>query len=77
MTKEEIINHVADVVLAVFRAEDALRETWLPRLKAAHGKSKEEKEAIADSYVRAIAEEILSATPDEELYRLYADENID
>lgn len=73
MTKEEIINHVVDVVMAVFQAENVLRETWLPRLKAAHGKSEEEREAIADSYVRAIAEEILSATPDEELQRLYAD----
>lgn len=73
MTKEEIINHVASVVLAVFRAEDALRETWRPRLKAARGKSEEEREAIADSYVRAIAEELISATPDEELQRLYAD----
>lgn len=73
MTKEEIINHVASVVFAVFQAEDVLRETWLPRLKAARGKSEEEREAIADSYVRAIAEELLSATPDEELQRLYAD----
>lgn len=77
MTKEEIINHVASVVLTVFRAEDALRETWLPRLKATRGKSEEETEAVAMSYVRAIAEEVLSATPDEELYRLYPDEKID
>lgn len=73
MTKEEIINHVADVVLAVFQAEDAVRPMWSQRMKAARGKSEEEREAIADSYVRAIAEELISATPDEELQRLYAD----
>lgn len=73
MTKEEIINHVACFALAVFHAEDALFPTWHPLLDAARGKNQEERTEIANSYLRAIAEEVLSATPDEELQRLYAD----
>ena len=59
MTKEEMIQHWADIAAAVFRAEDAIKDEWLPKLQAAKNASKITKEQIADAYLRAIATEIL------------------
>lgn len=59
MTKEEMIEHWADIAAAVFKAEDAIKDEWLPKLQAAKNASKITKEQIADAYLRAIATEIL------------------
>lgn len=62
MTKEEMIQHWADIAAAVFKAEDAIKDEWLPKLQATKNASKITKEQIADAYLRAIATEILDNT---------------
>lgn len=62
MTKEEMIEHWADIAAAVFKAEDAIKDEWLPKLQATKNASKITKEQIADAYLRAIATEILDNT---------------
>lgn len=61
MTKEEMIEHIAGVVSAVFSAEDKILQTWEPRLKAVRNAGSKEKEETAKAYLRAIAEEIVSS----------------
>lgn len=62
MTKEEMIQHWADIAAAVFKAEDAIKDEWFPKLQASKNSSKIVKEQIADAYLRAIATEILDNT---------------
>lgn len=62
MTKEEMIQHWADIAAAVFKAEDAIKDEWLPKLQATKNASKITKEQIEDAYLRAIATEILNNT---------------
>lgn len=59
MTKEEMIQHWADIAAAVFRAEDAIKDEWLPKLQTSKNSSAIVKQQIADAYLRAIATEIL------------------
>ncbi len=74
MTKEEIINHMAGVAAAVFRAEDTIRPQWEERLHQTHDADPETKEKTADAYLRAVADEMLCTYSDDELQRLYGDE---
>lgn len=62
MTKEEMIIHWMDIAAAVFKAEDAIKDEWLPKLQATKNASKITKEQMADAYIRAIATEILEHT---------------
>jgi hypothetical protein len=62
MTKEEMIEHWANIAAAVFKAEDAIKDEWLPKLQATKNASKITKEQIADAYLRSIATEILDNT---------------
>ena len=62
MTKEEMIQHWADIAAAVFKAEDAIKDEWLPKLQASKNSSDIVKQQIADAYLRAIATEILEHT---------------
>lgn len=62
MTKEEMIQHWADIAAAVFKAEDAIKDEWLPKLQASKNSSAIVKQQIADAYLRAIATEILDNT---------------
>ncbi len=62
MTKEEMIEHWANIAAAVFKAEDAISAQWKMTLVLAKGKSDTEKQQIADDYLRAIATEILDNT---------------
>lgn len=55
----EDINHLKSVVVAVFKAEDAILDDWSARLKEAPTLGCREKERIADEYVTAIAKELL------------------
>ena len=73
MTKEEIINHVADVAAAVFRAEDEIRPQWEERLRKMCDADEDTKQKTADAYLRAVAEELLSLYGNDELQRLYSD----
>jgi len=61
MTKknEEKIAHLMAVVEAVFRAEENISAEWLPKLRAAKELPKEEREKVADEYLRAMAIELL------------------
>lgn len=62
MTKEEMIEHWASIAAAVFKADDAIKEEWLPKLQAAKNASDIVKQQMADAYLRAIATEILDNT---------------
>ena len=62
MTKEEMIQHWADIAAAVFKAEDAIKDEWFPKLQASKNSSAIVKQQIADAYLRAIATEILDNT---------------
>ena len=61
MTKEEYIEHLCDVINAVFKAEDAVSKEWRPKLNdAIDHATKGERDKIAQEYVHAIAEEMLA-----------------
>ena len=57
-----MIQHWADIAAAVFKAEDAIKDEWLPKLQASKNSSDIVKQQIADAYLRAIATEILEHT---------------
>lgn len=61
-TKEEMIQNLADIAEAVFKAEDAIKDEWFPKFQALKNASKIEKEQFTDAYLRAIATEILDKT---------------
>lgn len=61
MTKEVYIEHLCDVINAVFKAEDAISKEWRPKLiDAIDHATKEERDRIAQEYVHAIANETLA-----------------
>lgn len=62
MTKEDMIIHWMDIAAAVFKAEDAIKDEWMPKLQSTKNASKITKEQIADAYLRAIATDILDNT---------------
>lgn len=68
MTKmnEEKIAHLMGVVEAVFRAEENISKEWFPKLRAAKELPKEEREKVADEYLRAMAIELLKYEEEED-----------
>lgn len=60
MTQEEYIEHLCDVINAVFKAEDAISKERRAMLIAAAIGDKGERDKIAQEYVHAIAEEMLA-----------------
>lgn len=56
---EEKIAHLMAVVEAVFRAEENISVEWLPKLRAAKDMPEEERNKVADDYLRAMAVELL------------------
>ena len=56
---EEKIAHLMAVVEAVFRAEENISAEWLPKLRAAKNMPEEERNKVADDYLRAMAVELL------------------
>ena len=62
MTREEMIEHWADIAAAVFKAEHNISDKWQPILQAARGKTDLEVQQTVDAYLRAIATEILDNT---------------
>ena len=63
---EEKIAHLMAVVEAVFRAEENISAEWLPKLRAAKELPKEEREKVADDYLRAMAVELLKYEEEED-----------
>ena len=61
-----MIEHWANLAAAVFRAEDAIKDEWLPKLQATKNSSDIEKQQVADAYLIAIATEIIDNTKWEE-----------
>lgn len=59
MTKEQMINHWADIAAAVFKAEDEISKEWFPKLRKAKDLPSDERRKLADNYLRAIATEII------------------
>ena len=60
-SKEEIINRWCQIIPAVFLAENVVQERdgWKDILKCVNEADAEEREKIANEYVRAIATEIV------------------
>ena len=67
MTREQAINRWTDIAETVFWAEDRISKEWHPKVKEMVGKPPAESAAFVREYCRAIATEIVSKTPDEEL----------
>lgn len=57
--KNELIEHWMLLAKTIFAAEDNIREEWKPKLEASKNASAIVKEQIANSYLRAIATEII------------------
>lgn len=70
MTREQAINRWKEIVSVVFWAEEAIAQEWDEKLRAAPGMTPTEQQIFADSYCEAIAKEIISRTPDEELQNM-------
>lgn len=54
--RKELIERWKTIASAVFRAEDEIKAEWFPRLKQA---TKENAAEVADTYLTAIATEII------------------
>lgn len=67
MTREEAIKRWTDIASTVFRAEHNIMPALEDMMKSARTMTKEGQAGIAERYCRAIAEEIVSKTSDEEL----------
>lgn len=65
-TSEEKIADMMAVVEAVFRAEENISKEWLPKLRAAKEMPAEERNKVADEYLRAMAIEILKYEEEED-----------
>ncbi len=69
MTREQMISRWEKIIPTVFRAEDTIR----PRLQEIRN-NEPDKEKAAQQYFRAIAEEIVSRTSDEQLSAINEEE---
>ena len=59
MTKEEMIEHWAEIAATVFAAEDRISKKWFPELRKARDLDPGEKKELADAYLRALGKEIV------------------
>jgi len=74
MTREQIKEHYADVVMSVFMAESEVKPDLQERVKAlGDNPTPEQKAEMSHQYSLDVAEEILYRTTDEELNKLYKD----
>lgn len=73
MEREQIIDHLADVVAAVFQAEDSIQEEWKGRLQATRNADDQTKYRTWREYLHAIAEKMASGTKEAELLKLYTE----
>lgn len=71
MKREEIIKHLSDVAAAVFSAEDKIRPNWEERLQQMRDVDEDVKYQLYREYLRAVAEELVSAMPEDTLLALY------
>jgi len=72
MKREDIIKHLSDIVAAVFNAEDKIRPEWEERLQQTRDAEESVKYQLYRKYLRAVAEELASAMPEDALLALYA-----
>lgn len=72
MKQEEIIEHLSDVVAAVFSAEGKILPQWKERLQQTRDADEDTKYQLYREYLRAVAEELVSAMPEDTLLALYA-----
>ena len=71
MEREQTIQHVKGVIEAVFKAEHEILPQWEDRLRLSKDADPDTRQEIAESYLRATAEEMLSNYGDEELKNIY------
>ena len=64
--RSEAIDRWKLIISAVFAAEAAISKDWKFKLKAAKNLGQEEREKLADEYLEAIAEEIISGAEKQE-----------
>lgn len=74
MTRDQIKEYYADIVMSVFLAESVIKPTLQERMSAI-GKdaTPEQIEEVGHQYCLDIAEEILLRTSDKELEKLYGE----
>ena len=63
MTEKEYKEHLCNVILAVFRAEDAISKEWRPYLQQAIDENwpQDGRNELANEYVKALADEMIRA----------------
>lgn len=72
MIRGEIREHWAEIVRAVFVAEDNVRPTLSERKNTlGDNPTKEQKDVLADEWCLAVADEMLNKMSDKELKELY------
>lgn len=67
MTREQAIKRWTEIIPAVWRAELTLRQKWQGRLAEAKFMPADKVRKLSEVYIRAVAEEIVSKTSDEQL----------
>ena len=67
MTRQEAVERWTDIANTVFWAEERIAKEWNERLREAPNLSKEQQHELAQAYCRAIAEEVVRPTTDEQL----------
>lgn len=67
MTREQAIKRWVEIIPAVWRAELTLRLKWQGRLAEAKFMPADKVRKLSEVYIRAVAEEIVSKTSDEQL----------
>jgi len=63
-SREELIDHWADIAATVFHAEDEISDEWFPKLRKAKELPGDERRKLAEDYLRAIAAEIVGHSKD-------------
>ena len=70
MTREEAIERWQDIVKAVMLAEKRIHDDWYDKLKAAPSLPPLARCKLGIDYCKAVAEEIVNNTPEEELKQM-------
>lgn len=66
MNRAELIEHWVTITESVFWAEERIAKEWHDKLKEAPNQPKEKQYELAQAYFRAVAEEIVSASENDE-----------
>lgn len=76
MTRQQVIERWRDIVKTVFTAEENIAKEWNEKLHAAVSVSLSPAEQVqfVNDYCEAVATEIVSATSDEQIEKMYGEE---